>query len=72
MRIRLLKFQRLNIIIKRKTAMMNFSIHLDSGDNSRQFWLTMFFPLPPNSQLWIIHMVGYHSSRLRKSTLGQK
>ena len=22
----------------------------------RQIWLTMFFPLPPNSQLWIIHI----------------
>ena len=38
----------------------------------RQIWLTMFFPFPPYSQLWIIHMVGYHCSRLQKSTLGQK
>ena len=26
----------------------------------------------PNSQLWITHMVGYHSSGLWKSTFGQK
>ena len=29
-------------------------------------------PLPPNFQLWITHMVGYHCSGLRKSTVGQK
>ena len=27
---------------------------------NRQIWLTMFIPLPPNSQLWIVHIVGYH------------
>ena len=38
----------------------------------RQIWLTMFITLLPNSHLWIIHMVGYHCSSLRKTTLEQK
>ena len=32
---------------------------------NRQIWLTMFITLLPNSNLWIIHMVGYHCSSLR-------
>ena len=38
----------------------------------RQIWLTMFITLLPNSHLWIIHMIGYHCSSLRKNTLEQK
>ena len=32
----------------------------------------IFLALPPNFQLWIIHMAGYRCSRLRKRSLRQK
>ena len=44
---------------------------MTSSKADRQIW-QCFFALPPNSQLWNFHMVAYHCSRLRKSTLGQK
>ena len=38
----------------------------------RQIRLATFIPLLSNPQLWIMYMVGYHCSGLRKSALRQK